>query len=138
MPKDNITTNNLSSVQGSSVQKKVPKAHRRTSQPTRKTVEEIDRLTDDELNAKIDYRHDSNFTAPGRSSQGSKRYRRARKDLNAAQQHTSYAQYLSVPKGNQAIFTRGRQRRLIMIITSVLAAICMLLLLAYLLWELIV
>ncbi len=139
MPKDNVTTNNLSSEQGTSVQKKTPpKAHKRTSQPTRRTVEAIDRLTDDELNAQIDYRHDSNFTAPGRSSQGRKRYSRARKDLDAVQQNANYTRYLSVPKGNQTIFTRGRQRRFIMIIAGVLVIICVLLLLAHLLWELIV
>ena len=112
--------------------------HVGSRRPTRRTIDPIDRLSEDEAEAKVTYVHDSSYTLRSNDPIAERSYRRAQADLEQAREADQrYAQYLSVPKGGRTIFTRRRSTTVLMVAVVVVAVLLVLVLVSLLIWGLI-
>lgn len=113
-----------------------PREYHRPATPHR-TMPPVDDLAEDDLEAQINYVHDTDYANRSLDPLSSREYRRNRSELSKAQKDLKYGQYLSVPKGRRAIFARQERVRRIKTIVAAVLLVAVIGVVAYLLWQLI-
>lgn len=104
---------------------------------SRRTVEPVDRLEEDELEAKIGYVHDSDYHTTSFAPIREVEYRMSRSDMDRMRKGLRYGQYLELPKGRRSIFGASPRKRIILTALTTMAVLAALALVAYLLWGLV-
>jgi hypothetical protein len=111
-------------------------SYHRPATPHR-TMPPVDDLAEDDLEASINYVHDTDYANGSLNPLESREYRRNRSELSKAQKDLKYGQYLSVPKGRRAIFARQERVRRIKTIVAAVLLVAVIGVVAFLLWQLI-
>jgi hypothetical protein len=111
-------------------------SYHRPATPHR-TMPPVDDLAEDDLEASINYVHDTDYANGSLNPLESREYRRNRSELSKAQKDLRYGQYLEVPKGRRAIFSRQERNRRIKSALALVALIVVLGIVAYFIWGLI-
>lgn len=139
-PEDTTTTDDVPTTphEDTEVEAPTPEAFVRQQAP-RRTVDPVDDLAEDDAEAAIQYQNDSAYTTTSFAPlSGDGVYRHSRKDLQKLQEGGNrYGQYLEIPKGHHSIFARNERKRRIHSIVAAVVVLIVLVLVAFLLWELI-
>ena len=110
----------------------------RSGEPVaRRSLGLVDNLAEDDLEASIEYVHDSDYATGSFAPLAEQGYRSSRSEIGRVNEDWQYGQYLSVPKGRRTIFARNKHDSRLKVLVFVLVGIVALVVLAIVLWELI-